>query len=192
MLLTPLAAGLSPVLEQTLRTMFLGRACAPRSHSDFQRRTVSIVGPRPHFPVAPKSAHSVRLQSRCSSLHSLRLPRLRRGVGRPKTRGTPSCPYKDPEKQREADRRWRAANPEKACEANRRWREANPQKGREQSRRRREANLEKARTREAAYTAANRVARRAYMADYRASQKDATRLYAREATLARTPKAAPR
>jgi hypothetical protein len=26
-------------------------------------------------------------------------------------------PYKDPEKQREADRRWREANPEKAREA---------------------------------------------------------------------------
>jgi hypothetical protein len=69
-------------------------------------------------------------------------------------------PYKDPEKQREADRRWRVANTEKTREANRRWREANPEKqreatrrwheanpekGREQSRRWREANLEKAR-----------------------------------------------
>ena len=84
-------------------------------------------------------------------------------------------PYKDPEKQREADRRWREANPEKAREANRRWREANPEKqreairrwhdanpekGREQIRRWREANLEKARAREAAYRAANREARR--------------------------------
>jgi hypothetical protein len=43
-------------------------------------------------------------------------------------------PYKDPEKRREADRRWR------------------------------EANLEKARAREAAYRAANREARRAYRA----------------------------
>jgi hypothetical protein len=31
-------------------------------------------------------------------------------------------PYKDPEKQRQAHRRWREANPEKAREANRRWR----------------------------------------------------------------------
>ena len=37
-------------------------------------------------------------------------------------------PYKDPENQREADRRWREANPEKAREASRRWREANPEK----------------------------------------------------------------
>ena len=43
-------------------------------------------------------------------------------------------PYKDPEKRREADRRWR------------------------------EANLEKARARGAAYRAANREARRAYRA----------------------------
>ena len=91
-------------------------------------------------------------------------------------------PYKDPEKQREANRKWREANPEKAREANRRWREANPEKSREQSRRWREANLEKARAREAVYRAANREARRAYMAAYRASQKDARRLHAREAT----------
>jgi hypothetical protein len=44
-------------------------------------------------------------------------------------------PYKDPEKQREADRRWRAANLEKAREANRRWRKANPEKQREAIRR---------------------------------------------------------
>src|ERR1700733_7269829 len=44
-------------------------------------------------------------------------------------------PYKDPERQREADRRWREANPEKAREARRRRREANPEKQREQSRR---------------------------------------------------------
>ena len=84
-------------------------------------------------------------------------------------------PYKDPEKQREADRRWREANPEKVREANRRWREANPEKqreatrrwheanpeyGRKQSRRWREANLEKARVREVAYRAANREARK--------------------------------
>ena len=63
-------------------------------------------------------------------------------------------PYKDPEKRREADRRWR------------------------------EANLEKARAREAAYRAANREARRTYMADYRASQKEARRLHAWEAIFA--------
>jgi hypothetical protein len=95
-------------------------------------------------------------------------------------------PYKGPEKQREADRRWRAANlekareanrkwreanPEKAREANRRWREANPEKGREQSRRWREANLEKARARAAAYRAANCDARRTYMAANKASQR---------------------
>src|SRR3984957_3049773 len=71
-------------------------------------------------------------------------------------------PYKNPEKQREADRRWREANPEKVREtsrkwreasperqreATRRWHEANPEKGREQSRRWREANLERARAR---------------------------------------------
>jgi hypothetical protein len=33
-------------------------------------------------------------------------------------------PYKDPEKQREADRRWREANPEKGREQIRRWRAA--------------------------------------------------------------------
>jgi hypothetical protein len=66
-------------------------------------------------------------------------------------------PYKDPEKQREADGRWR------------------------------EANLEKARDREAAYRAANREARRAYMADYRASQKEAARRYAWEATFEQIP-----
>jgi hypothetical protein len=54
-------------------------------------------------------------------------------------------PYRDPEKQREADRRWRAANPEKAREANRKWREANPEKAREANRRWREANPEKCR-----------------------------------------------
>ena len=69
-------------------------------------------------------------------------------------------PYKDPEKQREADRRWRAANLEKAREANRRWREAaaratrrwheaNPEYGRKQNRRWREANLERARVEDA-------------------------------------------
>jgi hypothetical protein len=52
-------------------------------------------------------------------------------------------PYKDPEKQREADRRWREANPEKQREATRRWHEAT-EKGREQIRRWREANSEKA------------------------------------------------
>ncbi len=108
-------------------------------------------------------------------------------------------PHKDPEKQREADRKWRAANPEKAREANRRWRErnpemareatrrwheANPGRGREQSCRWREANLEKARAREAAYRAANREARRVYMAAYKASQKEATRIHAREVTFA--------
>jgi hypothetical protein len=40
-------------------------------------------------------------------------------------------PYKDPEKQRDADRRWRKANPEKVREASRRWRTANPEKQRE-------------------------------------------------------------
>jgi len=39
-------------------------------------------------------------------------------------------PYKDPEKQREADRRWREANPEKSREQSRRWREANLEKAR--------------------------------------------------------------
>ena len=34
-------------------------------------------------------------------------------------------PYKNPEKQREADRRWREANPEKVRETSCRWREAN-------------------------------------------------------------------
>ena len=90
-------------------------------------------------------------------------------------------PYKDPEKQREADRRWREANLEKAREANRRWREANPEK----ARRWREANLEKARAREAAYRAANREVRTAYMAAYRAPQKAA--LHARGATFVQTP-----
>ena len=54
-------------------------------------------------------------------------------------------PYKDLEKQREADRRWRAANPEKAREVNRRWRAANPQKQREATRRWHEAKPEKGR-----------------------------------------------
>ena len=57
--------------------------------------------------------------------------------------------YKDPEKQREADSRWR------------------------------EANLEKARAREAAYRAANRESTRPYIAAHCASQKDATPLHAR-------------
>jgi hypothetical protein len=51
-------------------------------------------------------------------------------------------PYKDPEKQREADRRWREANPEKAREVNRRWRAANPEKQREATRRWHEATAE--------------------------------------------------
>jgi len=51
-------------------------------------------------------------------------------------------PYKDPQNQREADRRWREANPEKAQEAHRRWREANPEKQREATRRWHEANPE--------------------------------------------------
>jgi hypothetical protein len=118
-------------------------------------------------------------------------------------RNQESMPYKDPEKQRDADRRWRAANLEKVREANRGWREANPEKqreatrrwheanpeyGRKQSRRWREANLEKARAREAAYRAANREARRTYMAAYKASQKDARRLHAREATFGPDPR----
>ena len=71
-------------------------------------------------------------------------------------------PYKDPEKRREADRRWR------------------------------EANLEKARAREAAYRAANREATRAYMAAYKASHKDAARLYGWGGHLrSRPPKAPP-
>jgi hypothetical protein len=113
-----------------------------------------------------------------------------------------TMPYKDPEKQREADRRWREANPEKAREAHRRWREANPDKQREatrrwheanpeygrwQSRNWRGANLEKARAREAAYRAANREARLAYMATYKASQKEARRLDAWEATFEQIP-----
>ena len=53
-------------------------------------------------------------------------------------------PYKDPEKQREADRRWRETNPEKAREARRRWREANPEKQREATRRWHEASGVKA------------------------------------------------
>jgi hypothetical protein len=80
-------------------------------------------------------------------------------------------PYKDPDKQREADRRWREANPEKQREATRRWHEANPEWGRKHSRRWRGANLEKARAREAAYRAANREARRTYMAAYKALKR---------------------
>ena len=66
-----------------------------------------------------------------------------RPPGHSRTRQT--MPYKDPEKQREADRRWREANPEKVREAHRRWREANPEKQREATRRWHEANPEKGR-----------------------------------------------
>ena len=66
-----------------------------------------------------------------------------RPPGHSRTRQT--MPYKDPEKQREADRRWREANPEKAREVNRRWRAANPEKQREATRRWHEANPEKGR-----------------------------------------------
>ena len=41
----------------------------------------------------------------------------------PTHKGHLGMPYKDHEQQREADRRWRAANVEKVRETNRRWRE---------------------------------------------------------------------
>ena len=43
-------------------------------------------------------------------------------------------PYKDPEKQREASRKWIKANPGKNREANRKWHKANPGKKREYDR----------------------------------------------------------
>jgi hypothetical protein len=54
-------------------------------------------------------------------------------------------PYKDPEKRRENNRRWAAANPERKRENNRRWAAANPEKLREAGRRHAAAHPEQGR-----------------------------------------------
>ncbi len=69
-------------------------------------------------------------------------------------------PYADPEKKREANHKWRAANPEKNREAKRKWREANPEKAREATHKWRAAYPEKA-----------RATKRAADSKYRASLK---------------------
>ena len=53
--------------------------------------------------------------------------------------------WADPEKARERTRQWQAANPERRRENDRRWRQANPERRRENDRRRRAANPEKRR-----------------------------------------------
>jgi len=74
----------------------------------------------------------------------------------------------DPQKVRENNRRYRAANPEKVREKTReryrRWWMANPEKAREHHRRWREANPEKVRERNQRYREANPGYQQAYRA----------------------------
>jgi hypothetical protein len=66
-------------------------------------------------------------------------------------------PLKDPEKRREYQRNWHAANREKSRETSRKWREANPVKVLESTRKWREANREKLRESQRRYWAAKRA-----------------------------------
>jgi hypothetical protein len=68
-----------------------------------------------------------------------------------------SVPYPDPEKRREFQRKWRAANREKIREASQKWRNANLDKARQSTRAYREANREKVRERQRKYDAAKRA-----------------------------------
>ena len=64
-------------------------------------------------------------------------------------------PYKDPEKKREYQRKWRKANPEKTREQSRRYRKAHPEKNREKVRRYSKAHPEKIREHDKKHYAAN-------------------------------------
>ena len=64
-------------------------------------------------------------------------------------------PYKDPEKEKEFSRKWRAANQEKQREYNKKWRAANREKERERKRKWAAANPEKDRERKKKWEAAN-------------------------------------
>jgi hypothetical protein len=66
-------------------------------------------------------------------------------------------PHRDPEKSKEAIRKWRAANRERIREAGQKWRAANLDKARQMARAYREANLEQVRARQRKYAAAKRA-----------------------------------
>jgi hypothetical protein len=76
-------------------------------------------------------------------------------VQSPAPRG--SVPYTDPEKRREFQRKWRAANREKLRQASQKWRNANLDKARHSTRAYREANREKVRALQRKYDAAKRA-----------------------------------
>ena len=86
--------------------------------------------------------------------------------------------YKDPEKVRAADRRWKAANPEKVRAAERKRYAANPEKLRAADRRWRAANLEKVRAAERKRYAANPEKDVAYSRKWYASNKQEARIKA--------------
>src|SRR5258708_7868630 len=94
--------------------------------------------------------------------------------------------YRDLEKKRETQRRYREANHEKITERQRRWREANPEKQREyerrysetkpeRQRRWREANRERERERHRQYCEANREKVNAQKRRWRAANREQAR-----------------
>ena len=93
-------------------------------------------------------------------------------------------PYKDPEKQREANRKWNAANAEKERERKRKWKAANPEKVREANRKYEAANPERIREAKRKYEAANpekvREAKEKWRAANREQAREATRKWRAE------------
>ena len=88
-------------------------------------------------------------------------------------------PYKDPEKKRELNRKWVAANPERVRESNRKWVAANPEKKRESNRKWVAANRERVREISRKYRAANpekkRESNRKWYAANSKKQREVTR-----------------
>ena len=84
-------------------------------------------------------------------------------------------PYKDPEKQREANRKWNAANAEKERERKRKWKAANPERIREAKRKYEAANPEKVREAKEKWRAANREQAREATRKWRAENLEKVR-----------------
>jgi len=91
-------------------------------------------------------------------------------------------PYKDPEKQREANRKWNAVNLEKERERKRKWAAANAEKIKEANRKYEAANPEKVRETKEKWRAANREkareASRKWEAENREKVRETKRKYA--------------
>ena len=91
-------------------------------------------------------------------------------------------PYKDPEKQREANRKWNAVNLEKERERKRKWAAANPEKIKEANRKNEAANPERVREAKEKWRAANREkareASRKWEAENREKVRETKRKYA--------------